>query len=42
MKKVTREYRSLRASISEEDLDSLFEELIDIFIYVLKGAAELF
>lgn len=42
VKKITRRFKSLGEQPSEEELNSLFEELVDVFIYVLKGSAELF
>jgi len=42
VKKITRRFKSLGEFPSQEELDSLYEELVDVFIYVLKGSVELF
>ncbi|OYT25912.1 MAG: nucleotide pyrophosphohydrolase [Thermofilum sp. ex4484_82] len=42
VKKITRRFKSLGELPSEKELDSLYEELVDIFIYVLKASEELF
>lgn len=41
IKKVSRSYSSL-GKISSEKIDELKEELVDIFIYLIKGASQLF
>ena len=42
VKKIVRKLDGTRGKFSKEDWEGLKEELVDIFIYVLKGAAELF
>lgn len=42
VKKVTRKFKSKGKLPSEKEWEELKEELVDIFIYVIKGAAELF
>ncbi len=42
VKKVTRKFKSKGELPSEEEWKEMKEELVDIFIYVIKGAAELF
>jgi len=42
VKKIVRKFKSKGEYPSEEDWEKLKEEFVDIFIYILKGAAELF
>ncbi len=42
VKKITRRFKSLGEYPSQEELDNLYEELVDVFIYVLKGSVEFF
>jgi len=40
--KVTRKFKSKGEFLSEKEWKEMKEELVDIFIYIIKGAAELF
>ena len=42
VKKITRRFRSTGEMPGEDEMDSLYEELVDVFIYILKASEELF
>jgi len=42
VKKITRRLKSTGELPSDEEIDSLYEEIVDVFIYVLKASEELF
>ncbi len=42
VKKITRKYRSLGEPPSGREIDELYGELVDVFIYIIKGSAEIF
>ena len=42
VKKITRRFRSTGEMPGEDEMDSLYEELVDVLIYILKASEELF